>query len=86
MNKPLDYPIILTEEKMNELIKEIASSIVCAKYNSEHIVPSKSYPGASTYTKEGQDSINAIQLEWRHHLTEFFELNSLIKPITYPKI
>ena len=37
---------------MNELIKEIASSIVCAKYNGEHIVPSKSYPGASTYTKK----------------------------------
>ena len=85
IQKELSFPIILTEDKMNELIKDITSSLVYVCLGDNTLEPSKEFPDAMQYTKEAQDMLEQYQLEWRNSLAEFFDLPQVIKPITYPK-
>jgi len=70
----LDFPIILTEEKFENLVKDVARSIVFARLGHEVIIPNPDGSGSSVLTEEAEKMLKMTRAEVRCGFEDFFKI------------
>tara|TARA_R100001244_G_C5075238_1_gene112443 strand:+ start:143 stop:385 length:243 start_codon:yes stop_codon:yes gene_type:complete len=75
MKEPIDFPVILTEKKLNALVRKFALWIVQAKIGSEAmIIPNPNDPETSIYSKEAEKMLKIEIEEIKESMEDFFKI------------